>query len=58
MPTNTRCDICHGEGYTSQYHDYPCIECDGKGFIKDESPDTNDTSQFTAELSVTNLNQK
>lgn len=56
MLTNIKCDVCHGEGYTSQYHSYPCRECGGKGFIKDESPDTNDPSQFPAELSDTNLN--
>jgi len=31
--TNSKiCDICHGEGYTSQYHSYPCNKCKGNGF--------------------------
>lgn len=27
------CPNCHGEGYTSQYHSYPCRECGGTGKI-------------------------
>mgnify|MGYP003644209132 CR=1 FL=1 len=26
------CVPCGGEGYTSQYHSYPCHECKSKGF--------------------------
>lgn len=29
------CSVCHGEGYTSQYHSYPCTKCKGTG--KEES---------------------
>jgi len=31
---NKKCDVCHGEGYTSQYHSYPCNKCKGKGYVE------------------------
>ena len=27
------CDICHGEGSTTDHHD-PCSNCGGKGYIE------------------------
>lgn len=32
-PKENHCPVCHGEGYTSQYHSYPCTRCKGTGVI-------------------------